>query len=225
MGEVLPDHDLYEILQVRPDASVAVIQAAYRTLMRDVHPDIGGDSDRAKRLNQARDVLVDPERRAMYDLRRSRRGVDRKEQEPHPQEARRPSSATEAPRRNRPRHSTDHPRRQTPGTPGREQTRSSGDTGAWERHYPRRGDPDFDNQPIAALRSVLPLRWVVTTAAIAAFLLYLVASGLGVGAPGGAVAFGVAAALFVALVLAAMTWVYAMAWRRERNLRRRRPRS
>ena len=35
----------YRILQVQPDAPQAVIQASYKTLMRDLkmHPDLGGD--------------------------------------------------------------------------------------------------------------------------------------------------------------------------------------
>lgn len=59
--------DHYKLLQVRRDASPEVIAAAYRRLMRDAHPDTGGDAEGAKQLNLAYEVLSNPERRAAYD--------------------------------------------------------------------------------------------------------------------------------------------------------------
>lgn len=59
--------DHYRLLQVRRDASAEVIAAAYRRLMKDAHPDTGGDAEQAKRLNLAYEVLSDPVRRAAYD--------------------------------------------------------------------------------------------------------------------------------------------------------------
>ncbi|MHB1017869.1 MAG: DnaJ domain-containing protein [Coriobacteriia bacterium] len=59
--------DHYQLLQVRRDASAAVIAAAYRRLMRDAHPDHGGDAAHATRLNVAYETLSDPARRARYD--------------------------------------------------------------------------------------------------------------------------------------------------------------
>ena len=37
--------DFYRLLQVQPDASIEVIEASYRTLMRQLrmHPDLGGE--------------------------------------------------------------------------------------------------------------------------------------------------------------------------------------
>ena len=61
------DATLYDELEVSPAASTAVIEAAYRRLARDAHPDAGGDPQRMAELNTARDVLTDPERRAAYD--------------------------------------------------------------------------------------------------------------------------------------------------------------
>ncbi|MDO8848817.1 MAG: J domain-containing protein [Coriobacteriia bacterium] len=59
--------DHYQLLQVRRDASPEVISAAYRRLMKDAHPDRGGDAERAKRLNAAYETLSDPAARRSYD--------------------------------------------------------------------------------------------------------------------------------------------------------------
>lgn len=59
--------DHYRLLQVRRDASPQVISAAYRRLMKDAHPDHGGDTNRAKRLNVAYATLSDPASRRAYD--------------------------------------------------------------------------------------------------------------------------------------------------------------
>jgi len=62
--------DLYEVLQVSPRAEPEVIRAAYRTLARKYHPDMGGSAARMIALNDAWDVLGDPARRAEYDATR-----------------------------------------------------------------------------------------------------------------------------------------------------------
>jgi curved DNA-binding protein CbpA len=69
----MPDH--YEVLQVHPRAESDVIRAAYRVLARKYHPDHGGDPRRMIALNDAWDVLGDPERRAQYDASRARPGT------------------------------------------------------------------------------------------------------------------------------------------------------
>jgi curved DNA-binding protein CbpA len=65
--------DLYRVLQVDPAADPLVIQAAYRVLARIFHPDVEGDAERMKRINEAWEVLGDPRRRARYDLERAGR--------------------------------------------------------------------------------------------------------------------------------------------------------
>lgn len=73
--EAIPSFDLYAELEVSRSASVAAIEAAYRSLAKRHHPDAvagaGGGADggdaRIKRLNTARHWLTDPERRARYD--------------------------------------------------------------------------------------------------------------------------------------------------------------
>lgn len=63
----MPSH--YATLGVHPDADEAIIRAAYRRLMRDAHPDRGGDAQTARRLNEAFDVLTDPQQRAAHDAK------------------------------------------------------------------------------------------------------------------------------------------------------------
>lgn len=59
----------YRVLQVQPDASLAIIKASYRTLMRTLkyHPDLGGDQWNAVVLNEAYAVLSDAHARDKYD--------------------------------------------------------------------------------------------------------------------------------------------------------------
>jgi hypothetical protein len=59
----------YRILQVQPDAPSEIIQASYRTMMRELrqHPDLGGSTAEAALLNEAYEVLSDRKRRTAYD--------------------------------------------------------------------------------------------------------------------------------------------------------------
>jgi len=63
--------DCYKTLGVRRDASQAEIQKAYRDLARKYHPDLHPDEKDAKKkfqkIQNAFDVLNDPEKREMYD--------------------------------------------------------------------------------------------------------------------------------------------------------------
>ena len=60
-------HTLYRVLKVDPGAPYDVIQAAYRALARTFHPDLGGDPDEMKRINEAWEILGDLRKRAAYD--------------------------------------------------------------------------------------------------------------------------------------------------------------
>jgi serine/threonine protein kinase len=62
-----PIKDFYGALEVSSRASPEVIDAAYKTLIKQYHPDRGGDEGIAKLLNEARDVLTDSRKRARYD--------------------------------------------------------------------------------------------------------------------------------------------------------------
>ncbi len=74
----IPSLDLYRELEVDPGASPEAIEAAYRSLMKRHHPDRAGQDGlaRAKRLNVAREWLVDPDRRARYDAAQGTRRLE-----------------------------------------------------------------------------------------------------------------------------------------------------
>ena len=62
--------DLYEILGVSKDASDAEIKKAFRRRARELHPAVNKAADaedQFKELNEAYDVLSDPNKRAQYD--------------------------------------------------------------------------------------------------------------------------------------------------------------
>ena len=62
--------DYYEILGIKRDASQDEVQRAYRKLARKYHPDVSKASDaeeKFKEINEAHEVLKDPEKRKMYD--------------------------------------------------------------------------------------------------------------------------------------------------------------
>ncbi len=63
--------DFYELLEISPRASPDVIQAAYRALARNFHPDVNATREagrRIRQLNAAYRVLSDAQDRAQYDL-------------------------------------------------------------------------------------------------------------------------------------------------------------
>jgi curved DNA-binding protein CbpA len=60
----------YSTLQVHTDAEQEIIEAAYKRLARKYHPDISRTTDanlRMQQINEAYEVLADPEKRALYD--------------------------------------------------------------------------------------------------------------------------------------------------------------
>lgn len=62
--------DYYEVLGVTRTASQEEIKRAFRRLARQYHPDVNREPDaeaRFKEINEAYDVLSEPEKRAMYD--------------------------------------------------------------------------------------------------------------------------------------------------------------
>lgn len=63
--------DYYEVLGVARDADEKELKRAFRKLARQYHPDVAKDDDKAeekfKELNEAYEVLSDPEKRKKYD--------------------------------------------------------------------------------------------------------------------------------------------------------------
>ncbi len=65
------ERDLYEVLGVEKGASDAEIKRAFRKLAQQWHPDVNTDSgaqERFKEINDAYQILSDPERRQRYDM-------------------------------------------------------------------------------------------------------------------------------------------------------------
>lgn len=57
----------YDVLGVSKTASADEIKKAFRRLSRKHHPDTGGTEEKFKELNEAYQVLSDPEKRSQYD--------------------------------------------------------------------------------------------------------------------------------------------------------------
>ena len=62
--------DYYEVLGLKKDATDADIKRAYRKLAAQYHPDVNHDpgaEEKFKEINEANEVLSDPDKRTRYD--------------------------------------------------------------------------------------------------------------------------------------------------------------
>jgi curved DNA-binding protein CbpA len=66
----MPKRDLYRILGVSTQAAPGDIKRAYRRIVFTVHPDVGEspDPERFREVQEAYEVLNDPDRRRRYDV-------------------------------------------------------------------------------------------------------------------------------------------------------------
>ena len=68
------ENNYYDILEVSKNASPEIIEKAYKTLVKKYHPDLQKEEDKnkyeekIKKINEAYDILSDPEKRKKYDL-------------------------------------------------------------------------------------------------------------------------------------------------------------
>ena len=66
----MAEESYYDILGVKKDASEQEINRAYRKLAAKYHPDVNhapGAEEKFKKINEAHEVLTDPQKRAQYD--------------------------------------------------------------------------------------------------------------------------------------------------------------
>ncbi len=59
--------DFYEILGIAPDASNDEVRLAYRSKVKEAHPDAGGSNEAFSEVVLAYEVLMDEDRRRQYD--------------------------------------------------------------------------------------------------------------------------------------------------------------
>jgi molecular chaperone DnaJ len=96
MPELL--RDPYAVLGVAATATAAEIKAAYRALVKQHHPDAGGDDQTILALNAAWEVLGDGERRAAHDRLHGPGATPRSARSARPGGSERPSGSGRASR-------------------------------------------------------------------------------------------------------------------------------
>lgn len=57
-SNTMTEAEARQVLNIGPDADEEAIRRAHREMMKKVHPDAGGSADLARRVQEARDVLL-----------------------------------------------------------------------------------------------------------------------------------------------------------------------
>ena len=63
--------DFYGVLGVKENATQEEIKKVYRKLVKENHPDKGGDEEKFKKISTAYDVLGDENKRKQYDQQKN----------------------------------------------------------------------------------------------------------------------------------------------------------
>lgn len=65
----MEEKNYYEILEIDKNASIEIIDKAYKTLVKKYHPDVQDDvsDDKIKKIIEAYEVISDSEKREIYD--------------------------------------------------------------------------------------------------------------------------------------------------------------
>jgi len=74
--EEVDTEGLYKILGINKNATAREIKKAYRKAAMKHHPDQGGDAEKFKEVEKAKQILTDPQKRKLYD-RYGEKGVER----------------------------------------------------------------------------------------------------------------------------------------------------
>ncbi|CAF1402597.1 unnamed protein product, partial [Rotaria magnacalcarata] len=61
------DTILYDLLEVEPNATQKDISKAVKRKSWEHHPDRGGNHEMMQKINAARQILTDPDKRQLYD--------------------------------------------------------------------------------------------------------------------------------------------------------------
>jgi hypothetical protein len=80
----------YDILGIGPRAEPEVTKAAYIALARKYHPDTGGSGQRMKELNEAYEILSDPQKKARYGICCRQKSGESSNYQPHREPPSRP---------------------------------------------------------------------------------------------------------------------------------------
>ena len=79
------EENYYDILEVSKNASPEIIEKAYKTLVKKYHPDLQKNEEKnkyeekIKKINEAYDILSNPEKRKNYDLNKLKENINNSE--------------------------------------------------------------------------------------------------------------------------------------------------